>query len=233
MWNAPAEIAVHHAGGEIRRALGAPDDTVELLPGVAPVDLLKVQDGQSTTVVHHHVSDVVVAVLIGLGTAGQQMAAPGDILQKGFPALVFQGAAIIHGDFAVNLPVEADFPRLGIGRGGEGVELSQNPAGLQTVAILGLGRQGGDHRFRVLTVDPALDRIDALFAFSKLQRAAHGDLQRGSRLHAAKLPKLFIVLIRRGDTQQVSAAKTIACAVFPVPGPALVNGRFLSEVFID
>lgn len=76
------KITVHHTGGKRRGSLCAPDNAVEFLPGIAKVIPVKVDDGEFTVAVDHHITNMIVAVLIALRPALQQMTILSKILKK-------------------------------------------------------------------------------------------------------------------------------------------------------
>ena len=67
--NVMIKISVYHAGRKERRLLGTPNDTVELLPRITIVITVKINNIQLSVPADHHITDVVVAMLISLRSA--------------------------------------------------------------------------------------------------------------------------------------------------------------------
>ena len=135
--NIAIKITIHHTGRKGRCCLSTPNNAVKFLPGIAKIISVKVNNGQYAVMIHHHVADVVVTVLIALGSAMQKMAVFRDILQERLATtFVFQLTVFIHSNLAVNLGVESSFPVRCVLRCRDGVDLRKNSSCIQTIAIL-------------------------------------------------------------------------------------------------
>ena len=165
--NLAVKIAVHHTGGEQGGLLRTPHDPVEFLPRVSVITAVKINDAQLSALVDHHIADVIVAVLIHLRPAFQQIAVFIDVVNKGLPLFILDRRLLVFFDFVVHLPIKPAFPILLRLRSRYGVDPTKNAAGFQAVHILLGIRKRGNNLFGVHTINPALDRIDAFFTGAK------------------------------------------------------------------
>ncbi len=218
-----AEVAVHHAGREGGGGLRAPDDAVELLPRVAEVRTVEVDDREHTRAVEHEIADVVVPVLEHLRAVGEEVAAPPDVRNERLALRVFERAGGVILQLAVELAAEARRPGLGVGRGGDGMDPRKDPSAVQPVRILPLGRQGRDDRLGILPVDPGLQGVHAPVAHPELDRPAHGHPQRRDAPHELKLRPLPLGERRLRHPEQIGRAVLRRHTVLLVGGPALFD----------
>ena len=222
-----AEVAVHQSRSEDGRGLGAPHDAVELLPRVSEVVAVEVDDddlGIGLGIGEHHVADVVVPVLEGLGTVTEQVTVLLNEAQEVVIPVKMDGAIRVHLNFAVDLGVE---PRLPIGLicgGGDGVDTGQVFSRVATQTVLYLGREGGDGGLGIHPVDPGMDGVDPLLALSDGHGQAHGDPRGGHGLLQVKESCEAVAPLAGGDTEEVGGAVGGDGAVFLVPRPAVVDG---------
>ena len=217
------KISVHHAGRKPRSRLGAPDNPVELLPRVAKVITVKVYNDQFS-LFNHHVADVVVAMLVGLGPSRQQMAVFFYIGDNILRALKMDRTFLIHFDFPIHLPVKTGFPVRQIFRGWNGVDFFQYPSRVQAIGVLFRFWEMGDYLFRILPINPGLDAVYPLFTPSKFHRLAHGDSKGGGLLlhleHVLTLPAFFF----GGKPDEIPCPVGSGHTVFDIHRPTLVDG---------
>ena len=228
------KVPVHHAG-EQRRGLGAPYDAVELLPGIPDIEPIEIDYIKLPAFVQHHVPDVVISMLTGLGPVFQQMAVLPDIPDKSLSPGILYGAFPVFSDLRVHLPVE---PRLPVLQGssrlpflckGDGMQPAKDAPGLQPAGILSAVRQHRHHFLRSCPLDPALDRIHTLLTDPESQGHAHGDAQGRSLLHHPEFGLLPVILGHGGDAEEIFRSlgtpflRLRGGTVFPVIRPALID----------
>ena len=133
----------------------------------------------------------------------QQMAVLCQVGKEQFALFVLQLAGSIHGDFSVDLGIEAGFPVRRVRRSRDGMDLRQNPAGVQTQPVLRNLWQSADGFFRVVSVDPGQNGIHTLMAGAEFQGMAHGDAQTGDGIHGFKFPALAFKTLHGSDPEQI------------------------------
>lgn len=77
--DAAIKVAVDHSTGKGRGILCGPDDAVELLPWVTIIIPVKIDDCKNALIIDHHIANMIVAMLVGLGTVGKKMTVGGNI----------------------------------------------------------------------------------------------------------------------------------------------------------
>ena len=119
-------------------------------------------------------ADVIITVLIALGSSTQEMPVLSQIIQKCFSTMfVLQLTVFVHSDLPVDFCIEAAFPIKRIGRRRNGVDLRKNSSCIQTITILFCNIHCHNLFFCILAVNPTLDRVRAFLTCAKLYRQTH------------------------------------------------------------
>ena len=217
-----AKIAVYISRCECGGGLRTPDDAVEFLPWVAEIVAVEVDDDY-LAVLDHHISDVIVTVLIALRAIFQQMSVCREVVENVMIALKFQRAFEVHSDLAVDFCIEARLP-IGLVNGrGDRVDEAQILAGFIAEAILLIFTHIFDCFFRVNALDEALEHIISLVALAAFDRSAHRNAEcRDLLLHTEHI---LVSLAARGacHAQKKDVAVSIDSTVFFIARPALVD----------
>ena len=103
---------------------------------VAVVVAVKINDIQLAVPADHHITDVVVAVLISLWPAFKQIKALVYVVDKRLPVFIFQRALGIFVYFVIHFTVEANLPIFLSFRGRYGMDLFEYPPSFQAIYIL-------------------------------------------------------------------------------------------------
>ena len=217
------KISVQHAFGKGRRFLGAPDDAVKFLPGIAEVKPVEIDDKQRSFPVYHHVSDVIIAVLKGLRAVFDQVAVGVYVSDKVFAALGLDGAGKIAFDFPVHFAVKARFPVFLRAWRGDGMDFLKDFSAVRAQTVLFFPGEGGNLLLRVLSLDPRLNGIYAVLVFPEFKRIADRKIQIGELFHHLKF-RFFDII---GFLARYAVEKFFAAGchshIFFIARPALVN----------
>ena len=164
--------------------------------------------------VDHHVTDVIIAVLIYLRSVFQQMTVLIYVVDKCLSVFILDGALTVLFDLIIHFAVKTDFPILLRCRSRNGVDLAKNTSRFQAIYIL-LGIRIARHDlFCILAVNPTLDGINTILTSAKLDRLAHRHAKRSDLFHHVKLRLLCFVLCHIGNTQKILCAVFIGNTVF-------------------
>ena len=106
------KITVDYTGSKRGRSLRAPYNTVKLLPRVAEVKPVKVNDDEFSGFINHHIADMVIAMLKRLGMAYKNIAIVSQVCDNLIVAVETDTAVFIFLDFVIGFAVETGMPIL-------------------------------------------------------------------------------------------------------------------------
>jgi hypothetical protein len=152
----PIKVSVHHTGGESRRCLCTPHDPVKFLPWVTEIITVKVNDGQNAVLVDHHISNMVITMLVALRSVPKQMAVFFQIHQKfRSTVFVFQLTSFVQRNLPVYFGIEAIFPIRCIFRRRNRMDFSKDLSCVTAITVLRFLIHCHNSRFSIHSIDPA------------------------------------------------------------------------------
>lgn len=90
--------------------MSTPYDTVKFLPWVTVIVSVKINNVELTVTVDHHITDMVVAMLVHLRSAFEQMTVFIYVVDKCLSVFVLDGTLAVLLDFIIHFTIKTDFP---------------------------------------------------------------------------------------------------------------------------
>ena len=206
------KIAAQLARGKMRAVLSTPDDTIELLPRIAEIKTVKVNDTQFA-VFQHQISDMIIAVLKALRAILEQ---PAITLQIADDSVVVETDAtrVIFFNFIICLTAKSHRPIFLRIRRRNRMNSAEYFAGFSPQHILLDLRQLRQNVRQIFTLDPTLQRKNAVLPSAKLDWPTHGNTESRHVPHHSEHFFARKRLITRSNAQQIFLASKTNCSVY-------------------
>ena len=116
--------------------MSTPYDTVKFLPWVTVIVSVKINNVELTVTVDHHITDMVVAMLVHLRSVFEQMTVFIYVVDKCLSIFVLDGTLAVLLDFIIHFTIKTDFPIFLRCRRRNGMYLAKNTTSFQAIYIL-------------------------------------------------------------------------------------------------